>query len=257
MSKKIINKGGIVQLLKCLVAKAFFPLPSISVQQLNFNAFLCFLSPYLQPPGARLSLFAGIPSKLHPRSKNRNLRASDTLTNPRLYQYLTHALSPCTSESGLLACEQALYLRDTVKSHAARESEGNETTVESRLLLWTPANTDTLLLRTVFFAPGESPHIFSKFNPLNTDTRKSHIMALDTRYCLDYEWSPIIPQRNASARENHPTRERRDAVGRAHFSPSPSRLAVLAWDDLHGRSRFARSTISEEKWPTTRSQLLS
>lgn len=139
--KKIINKGGIVQLLKCLVAKAFFPLPSISVQQLNFSAFLCFPSPYLHPPptGAGLSLFAGIPSKLHPRSKYRNLRASDTLTNPRLYQYLTHALSPCTSESGLLACEQALYLGDTVKSHAVRASEGNETTVESRLLLWTPA----------------------------------------------------------------------------------------------------------------------
>ena len=140
--KKIINKGGIVQLLKCLVAKAFFPLPSISVQQLNFSAFLCFPSPYLHPPpptGAGLSLFAGIPSKLHPRSKYRNLRASDTLTNPRLYQYLTHALSPCTSESGLLACEQALYLGDTVTSHAVGASEGNETTVESRLLLWTPA----------------------------------------------------------------------------------------------------------------------
>ena len=90
-----------------------------------------------------------------------------------------------------------------------------------------------LLLRTVFFAPGESPHIFSKFNPLNTDTR----------YCLDYEWSPIFPQRNA--------------VGGAHFSPSPPRLAFLAWDDLHARSRFARSTIPEEKWLTTRSQLLS
>ena len=111
-----------------------------------------------------------------------------------------------------------------------------------------PLNTGTLLLRTVFrFAPGESPHIFSKFNPLNTDTR----------YCLDYEWSPIFPQRNASARENHPTRERRDAVWRAHFSPSPSRLAFLAWDDLHARSRFARSTIPEKKWLTTRSQLLS
>ena len=158
----------------------------------TFSLLIC------NPPGARLSLFAGIPSKLHPRSKYRNLRASDTLTNPRLYQYLTHALSLCTSESGLLACEQALYLGDTVKSHVVRASEGNETTVESRLLLWTSLNTGTLLLRTVFFAPGESRHIFSKFNLLNTDTR----------YCLDYEWSPIFPQRNASARENHPTRER-------------------------------------------------
>ena len=107
-----------------------------------------------------------------------------------------------------------------------------------------PLNTGTLLLRTVFrFAPGESPHIFSKFNPLNTDTR----------YCLDYECSPIFPQRNASAQENHPTRERRDAVVGAHFSPSPPRIAFLAWDDLHARSRFARSTIPEEKWLTTRS----
>ena len=137
--KKIINKGGIVQLLKCLVAKAFFSLPCFSVHQLQFQ-FLSLLSLSLfATPGARLSLFAGIPSKLHARSKYRNLRASDTLTNPRFYQYLTHALSPCTSESGLLACEQALYLGDTVKSHGVRASEGNETTVESRLLLWTPA----------------------------------------------------------------------------------------------------------------------
>ena len=129
-------------MLKCSVAKAFLPLPSISVSNsisMPFSAFSLLISTP-PPPGARLSLFAGIPSKLHPRSKYRNLRASDTLTNPRLYQYLTHALSPCTSESGLLACGQALYLGDTVKIHAVRASEGNETTdVESGLLLWTPA----------------------------------------------------------------------------------------------------------------------
>ena len=33
-----------------------------------------------------------------------------------------------------------------------------------------------------------------------------------------------------------------------HFSLSPPRLAFLAWDDFHARSRFARSTIPEEKW---------
>ena len=129
-------------MLKCSLAKAFFPLPSISVSNsisMPFSAFSLLICTPPRLTGARLSLFAGIPSKLHPRSKYRNLRASDTLTNPRLYQYLTHALSPCTSESGLLACEQALYLGDTVKSHAVRASEGNETTVESRLLLWTPA----------------------------------------------------------------------------------------------------------------------
>ena len=29
----------------------------------------------------------------------------------------------------------------------------------------------------------------------------------------------------------------------------------LAWGDFHARSRFARSTIPEEKWGTTRSLL--
>ena len=43
------------------------------------------------------------------------------------------------------------------------------------------------------------------------------------------------------------TRERRDAVGRKGVSP------FLAWGDFHARSRFARSTIPEEKWGTTRS----
>ena len=151
--------------------QSFFPSPLHFSSATQFQCLsllsLSLFAPPPPPPGKVVSLFAGIPLKLHPRSKYRNLRASDTLTNPRLYQYLTHALSPCTIESGVLACEQALYLGDTVKSHAARESEGNETTVESRLLLlWHPLNTDTLLLRTVFFAPEESPHIFSKFNCL-------------------------------------------------------------------------------------------
>ena len=53
---------------------------------------------------------------------------------------------------------------------------------------------------------------------------------------------PIFPQReyserNASAHENHPTREKARRV-------SP----FLAWGDFHARSRFARSTIREEKW---------
>ena len=33
-----------------------------------------------------------------------------------------------------------------------------------------PFNTDSSLLGTVFFVPGESPYMFFKFNPLNTDT---------------------------------------------------------------------------------------
>ena len=36
-------------------------------------------------------------------------------------------------------------------------------------------------------------------------------------------------------------------------SLSPTHLAFLAWGDFHARSRFARPTIPEEKWGTTRS----
>ena len=32
-----------------------------------------------------------------------------------------------------------------------------------------PLIMDTSLLQTVFFVPGESPYIFPKFKPLNTD----------------------------------------------------------------------------------------
>ena len=42
--------------------------------------------------------------------------------------------------------------------------------------------------------------------------------------------SGIVEGANASARENHPR----------------------AWGDFHARSRLARSTISKEKWGTTR-----
>ena len=41
-------------------------------------------------------------------------------------------------------------------------------------------------------------------------------------------------------------RERRDAVGRRKMTTV--RLVFLAWGDFHARSRFARSTILEEKW---------
>ena len=33
-----------------------------------------------------------------------------------------------------------------------------------------------------------------------------------------------------------------------NFSLSPPCLAFLAWGDFNARSRFARSTIPEEKW---------
>ena len=35
---------------------------------------------------------------------------------------------------------------------------------------------------------------------------------------------------------------------KAAANASPPRLAFLAWGDFHARSRFARSTIPEEKW---------
>ena len=43
---------------------------------------------------------------------------------------------------------------------------------------------------------------------------------------------------------------RRDAAVSfwCHFSLSPPNLAFLVWGDLHACSRFARSTIPEEKW---------
>ena len=53
--------------------------------------------------------------------------------------------------------------------------------------------------------------------------------------------------RNASARENHPTREKATRGGEREKSP------FLVWGDFHACSRFTHSTISEEKWGTTRS----
>ena len=38
-----------------------------------------------------------------------------------------------------------------------------------------------------------------------------------------------------------------------HFSLSPSHVAFLTWDDFYTCSYFARSTIPEGKWGTTRS----
>ena len=82
------------------------------------------------------------------------------------------------------------------------------------------------------------------------------------RRAVDYEQSPIFPQgqqseRNASTRENHPTRKKATRGGEREnlfIILSPCRVSpFLAWGDFHAPSRFARSTISEEKWGTTRS----
>ena len=67
----------------------------------------------------------------------------------------------------------------------------------------------------------------------------------------DYEWSPIFPQNSrASESRGHvkiTPREKRRGKRKIHVSP------FLAWGDFHAPSRFARSTIPEEKWGTTRS----
>ena len=88
---------------------------------------------------------------------------------------------------------------------------------------------------------------------------------------LDYEWSPFLlrdsrSERNASARENQPTRERWDAAVRekneglqtkpklltfcvalTFFSlTAASRLSLVGW--FLRALAFARSTIPEEKW---------
>ena len=45
-----------------------------------------------------------------------------------------------------------------------------------------------------------------------------------------------------------PREKRRHAAGREPF---------LTWGDFHARSRFARFTIPEEKWGTTRSLVIA
>ena len=52
---------------------------------------------------------------------------------------------------------------------------------------------------------------------------------------LDYEWSPFF------------LRDSRASETRARVK-IPPREKRLAWGDFHARSRFARSTIPEEKW---------
>ena len=56
---------------------------------------------------------------------------------------------------------------------------------------------------------------------------------------------------NFTLQNQHVGRERSKASALSevpHFSLSPPRLEFLAWGDFHARSRFARSTIPEEKW---------
>ena len=57
---------------------------------------------------------------------------------------------------------------------------------------------------------------------------------------LDYEWSPFF------------LRDSRASETRARVKITPrekgGKGGFLAWGDFHARSRFARSTIPEEKW---------
>ena len=78
---------------------------------------------------------------------------------------------------------------------------------------------------------------------------------LEAQKNLDYEWSPIfLSDSGASetrARVKIIPREKKATRGgeREKCRVSP----FLAWGDFHARSRFARPTIPEEKWGTTRS----
>ena len=56
-------------------------------------------------------------------------------------------------------------------------------------------------------------------------------------FSVDYEQSPCFLRDSRVS-------EQRARVKITH----PTRLAFLAWGDFHARSRFARSTIPEEKW---------
>ena len=77
------------------------------------------------------------------------------------------------------------------------------------------------------FVAGERQVVIQGFSLLTLITCQNHLG-------LDYEQSPIFPQRqqsqrNASARENHSTREKKTRV-----------LPFLAWGEFHAPSRFAR-----------------
>ena len=55
-----------------------------------------------------------------------------------------------------------------------------------------------------------------------------------------------------------PRKKRQHAAGREKNDFSlPAASPFLAWGDFHAHSCFARSTISEEKWGTTRSLKLA
>ena len=78
---------------------------------------------------------------------------------------------------------------------------------------------------------------------------------IDLDYVVVPHLSSGIVERAKSerARENHSTREKATRGGDHIFLSSRHVSPFLAWGDFHARSRFARSTIPEDKWGTTRS----
>ena len=69
--------------------------------------------------------------------------------------------------------------------------------------------------------------------------------------------TPREKRRHAAGREKNQSAVKGQKLGLCLWSLiflSPLRVSpFLAWGDFHARSRFARSTIPEEKWGTTRS----
>ena len=84
------------------------------------------------------------------------------------------------------------------------------------------------------------------------------VIAIGMKFSIDYEKSPIFPQGISGASQTRarvkitPRENRRHAAGR-----EKNACRLFSWGDCHARSRFARSTIPEEKWGTTRSLSLA
>ena len=134
--------------------------------------------------------------------------------------------STCERLALSLACEQALHL-----------GESREVTREQH------ARGDALVLPINGELAGQQATLRAMPLPFilfRIDTKRC---SLQCEHCLDYEQSLICPQGQqsgkfyASARENH----------------HPTEKGETRWGDIHARSSFARSTIPEEKWGTTRS----
>ena len=71
---------------------------------------------------------------------------------------------------------------------------------------------------------------------------------------VDYEYSPIFlrDSRASETRSRAKITPRGKRLHAAGIFLSPRRVSpFLAWGDFHARSRFARSTLPEEKWGTT------